>query len=120
MWLMTKYGFFSIVNAWKSKDEKVPATDKMMVRCRNSDHMVCLRERFASHLGQAEIITTENTDYPCRIIISSETAAHIMQELVKEMDYINFKNEVAEKRPKDKSYVSFLHDVWYKGLSLMS
>ena len=114
MWLMTKYGFFSVVCA--HDENGGPHPDLMMIRARVRAHLVALKKEYPE-LGV--IRSTGGTDYPYRIIAPRVIVRDVMMPgLVEEIDYTNFKKEAEERRPKDKAYHNFLHTVWAEGLCL--
>ncbi len=117
MWFMTKYGFFSIVCAWKDKTDYTPHPDLMMMRARKKEHLQNLKKRFR-FLQDYEIIETQNTDYPFRMIVDKMDATMLASEISEEIDYCNFKDKVHSAIPDDTSYHSFLMEVWSKGLNM--
>ena len=68
MWIMTKYGFFSIVRARSNRvSDRIqvrPHPNLMMIRARNRDHLEALRAAFTL---SGDIVATKNTDYPYRV-----------------------------------------------------
>ena len=95
MWLFTKFGFFSAVCARQGDGSRLnpPDPHRMMIRARDRDHLERLVERFPS-LKQFEIIESTHNDYRFRIIIPKWRWRRVMDGLVKEQDYDNFKSEV--------------------------
>ncbi len=112
MWIFTKYGFFSAVCARKGFGEygQPVDPDRVMVRSRSRHHLEQLQERFAS-LKSKQIESFPGSDYPFRIFPDKSAWAMVMKELAEEMDYDNFKSEVA-RQPNDAAYEDTLHDVW--------
>ena len=119
MWLMTRYGFFSIGCAWKTETDNTPHPDLMMIRARSKAHLVNLQDRFKA-LGKYDITETQDTDYPCRIIASKSDIANMLSQLLEEIDYCNFKDEVPNTLPNDARYHHFLLRVWSEGLYLQN
>ena len=119
MWLMTKYGFFSIGCAWKTETDNTPHPDLMMIRARSKAHLVNLQDRFKA-FGKYAITETQDTDYPCRIIASKSDIANMLSQLLEEIDYCNFKDEVPNTLPNDARYHHFLLRVWSEGLYLQN
>lgn len=100
MWIMTKIGFFSIVE--KSKDQ-------MCIRSRRRQDLSALKILFGTN---AEIIRTppENSDYRFRMFLSREFFMSQLPKLVSLIDYSNFKDAVKKVNPKrEKLY----HKVWF-------
>jgi len=98
MWMMTKIGFFSIV-------EKPPG--KICIRARSRKDLENLLEEV---LGVAsKIIKTPKNDYPYRVIVDREEFMRCFDTFLKLVTYSNFKNEVAKTDPqREKLY----HQVW--------
>jgi hypothetical protein len=84
MWLMTKHGFYSIV-------EKKPGEFHLRARVRKD--LENLVERVP--LPEAEIHASKTADYPFRIITGKANVLKVMQFLGESLDYSNFKNTVA-------------------------
>lgn len=105
MWLFTKYGFYSVTCP------KNATTDQLQIRSRNKEHLTALQKRFPE-INNAEILNLANRDYPYRIIVEKSKFATISQELVKEIDYDNFKDTVHECKD-DEVYHEALMDVWF-------
>ena len=119
MWIMTKYGFFSIVRARSNRvSDRIqvrPHPNLMMIRARNRDHLEALRAAFTL---SGDIVATKNTDYPYRVIVSREVVGQIMIDLTLDVVYTNFKDEVHRARPDDEPFHAFLTSVWHLGLHL--
>jgi hypothetical protein len=98
MWLMTKYGFYSIVQK---------QTGEYHVRSRERQDI----ENLMPHLGlaQGEIIESERSDYAFRIIVKKEDVEAILKFLGETIDYDNFKAKI-DKTP-DQNHKPY-HEVW--------
>src|SRR5687767_11117776 len=92
MWLFTKYGFFSVVSARDSSGGVDIAT--LQVRARLRGHLVSLIERFEL---AAEVVETRDADYRFRILVPKTTWSTVAGELATEINYANFKGEVARR-----------------------
>lgn len=106
MWVLTPFGFFSVV----SKD-----TDPsfVCVRARARDDLVALLDRFPGFDRDLEqtIRRTPTNDYPYRVFISRKRLAAVVEAfIVDELNYGNFKSEVA--RIAGHRRAAPLHDVW--------
>jgi hypothetical protein len=115
MWLMTRYGFFSIVCAHDEKGR--PHKTLMMIRARNKEHLKRL-QKFDARFEQ--IVETGNTDYPYRIIAERDAVVPLAARLMDDVDYSNFKKAAAAPTgaPGDAAYHAFLHSVWAAGLHM--
>ena len=114
MWLFTRYGFFSVVQARRVENGKVvvePDPETLMVRARRREHLDALLERFDS-LADLEITESPGTDYRYRMIVPRSVWRMIVDGLVSDIDYTNFKSACGKTKPDDRDYVSALHDVW--------
>ena len=100
MWLVTNFGFFSIV---QKKGE-----DILTVRARARGDLEDLKERYVPTLGH--ILKGEGTDYQYRAKVSREELAGDMQKIIMDIDYSNFKDAVAEKQGHKRARI--YGDVW--------
>lgn len=100
MWLFTTAGFFSVVD-------------------KDGDGRVCIRARFRKDLetlrddyleGEPEIVSNEGTDYPYRMYLDKPRWVALAAVLADEINYDNFKNEVARKCGYSRSHL--YGDVW--------
>jgi len=115
MWIFTKYGFFSIVYARKGKGERGQPIDPkhLMVRARMRTHLDSLMARFPGQLGQCEIREFAGTDYAYRLFVPKTAWMQVVSELADEIDYGNFKSEVAHYQgDQADAYEQSLHEVW--------
>ena len=112
MWLFTKYGFFSVVCARQGTGAySMPIdTERVQVRARVRGHLLALIEGFGA---SADISETRDTDYRFRILMPKSEWAKMAAELVNEIDYDNFKGQVARQRNAvGAGYEHALHEVW--------
>lgn len=100
MWLMTNFGFFSVV---QKKDD-----DFLTVRSRIKKDIEDLKENYLPNLGP--IIHGEGTDYQYRAKVSREDMAYAMEQIVSDIDYPNFKDSVADKLGHKRAKV--FGEVW--------
>ena len=98
MWLMTKYGFYSIV-------QKEP--DVYHVRSRELQDINNLVQKIP--LPDANISESDVADYAVRILVGQNDLLKILAFLGNSLDYPNFKNEVGLH--SDQSCKPY-HDVW--------
>ena len=91
MWLMTPFGFFSIV--CKSDDE---ARGTLTIRARVRSDLEALRRHCLPSLGT--IIDGGGTDYQYRAKAPRFAVAEAAAEIVRRIDYDNFKNEVSARQ----------------------
>ncbi len=99
MWLFTVHGFFSCV---RDKNGRI------MVRARERGHLDRLKKRFKL---SSPVIETPDADYRWRIVIAKATYVFLAGELAGEVDYGNFKSEVAAEHGYNQ-YEKSLHRVW--------
>jgi hypothetical protein len=99
MWMMTKIGFYSIV-------EKPTGT--IQIRSRSDRDLQLLIDRFFPN--EPDIITTLNSDYRYRIIITKDTWMKMAPFIFGMVDYPNFKNEVYKDNPMR---ATLYHQVWH-------
>jgi 8-oxo-dGTP pyrophosphatase MutT (NUDIX family) len=103
MWLITPTGFFSIV--CKPGDKQA---GMLTIRARVKSDLQALRDQCLPSLGT--ITENEGTDYPYRAKAKRGQVATALAQMVQQLDYDNFKNEVAKKQghQRAKAY----HEVW--------
>ena len=115
MWLFTKYGFYSTVCARQGDGRHHQPVDpnRIMVRARLRLHLQSLKDRFPDLLGDCEIKEFVGTDYAYRIFVDKPVWAQVMVGLTEDLDYDNFKSEVARFQGRaGADYEHALHDVW--------
>ena len=89
MWLYTKLGFFSIVY-------KTPCTkDELLVRTRCRQDLEALSKKLSQGGGfKGAIIESRDSDYACRMVVPRSVLAAFMADLMKNLDYANFKGTI--------------------------
>lgn len=111
MWLFTPVGFFSIVKA----DAKAAALhgDVLVVRARFRKDLETLIDRYIKPdlEDTHEIEELVQRDYPYRIYVDHVVLGSIMEQLVTEIDYTNFKNEVTKRQGHDRH--ALYSEVWH-------
>ena len=110
MWLFTRYGFFSIACA--ANADGLPDPQNLMIRARCEGHLLHLQKRFPG-ISSAEIMQLPERDYRYRIIVPKDAWVQVIDELAREQEWSNFKDEAARfQGPAGRGYVSALHRVW--------
>lgn len=94
MWLFTTVGFFSVV-----RDNKADGQG-LLVRARVREDLEQLREKYLPELGKTTHDSTR--DYPYRAKCSHDAFAQAAARIALEIDYSNFKGEVARKQGWDR------------------
>jgi hypothetical protein len=115
MWLFTKYGFYSAVCARAGSGQYNQPVDlqTIIVRARLRSHLEALQQRFPDLIGGCEIREFAHSDYAYRLFVPKAVWSQLLVELTSEMDYDNFKAEVAHHQgPAGKAYERALHKVW--------
>ena len=108
MWLMTDFGFFSIVQ----KEGEANLT----VRARVKQDLQNLKERYLPAVGAIE--ETEYADYRFRVCVPRQSFAEALREIALDIDYPNFKNSVARRQGKARARA--YEDVWQRLYGLQS
>ncbi|MBF0350930.1 MAG: hypothetical protein HQM11_07845 [SAR324 cluster bacterium] len=104
MWLMTTSGFFSIVRKYSKAHDEI----RYHVRSRSKKDLENLLK--LSKVNE-DILVFRNSDYPHRICVQKSQYEQIMQALMAEVEYSNFKSEVGripDQRHKEIAY----HKIW--------
>jgi hypothetical protein len=94
MWTITVDGFYS-VTAFdeRRRGPRADAAELVMVRGRARDDL----ERLSRSVPHVEILATPRSDYPFRIICRRDEWSRYLVASVEEIDYLNFKDRVAER-----------------------
>lgn len=95
MWLFTNSGFVSAVKIDKD----------LVVRSRDRESLEPIAE-----VAKSRIIHTPKSDYPYRVITSHEVFAKWTEHMARNINYPNFKSEVAQIRGREFAYT--LSKVW--------
>jgi hypothetical protein len=115
MWLFTKHGFYSAVCARQGDGGLGQPVDpeRIMVRARVRSHLEALQDRFPDLLGDLAIREFPGSDYAFRIFVDKTVWSDVLVGLNEEMDYDNFKSEVARHHGRaGDAYGRSLHEVW--------
>jgi hypothetical protein len=115
MWLFTKHGYFSAVCARKGSGNfgQPVDPDRIMVRARVRAHLETLKKRFPDLLGACDIHESAGTGYAYRLFVQKPTWVQVLAGLAEEIDYDNFKSEVARHQGRaGADYEHSLHEVW--------
>jgi hypothetical protein len=97
MWLMTPFGFFSIVC---KPDDAEQGT--LTIRARVRSDLEALRRDYLPSLGS--IVDGGGTDYQYRARAPREAVAAAVGEVARQIAYGNFKNEVLARQGKHRSH----------------
>ena len=103
MWLITKFGFFSIV---EKKDDRGAGT--LTIRSRTKQDLERLQNDYLPSLGPIEENT--GTDYRFRAKADRETLSVALQRVIRDLDYDNFKSAVASSLGWQRA--DLYHRVW--------
>lgn len=103
MWLFTTSGFYSVVE--KPWDRK---TQTLTIRARVATDLDALRAGALPELGAT--VEDRHADYRYRAQAPREAVARAMAEMVRTLDYDNFKNAVARQQARARAH--HYHEVW--------
>jgi hypothetical protein len=103
MWLITPAGFFSIVCKPEDRND-----DTLTVRARVEADLQALRQQHLPSLGP--IARNTGTDYPYRAKAKRGEVANALAQMIRQLDYDNFKNEVARRQGPGRA--DAYHHVW--------
>jgi hypothetical protein len=93
MWLITRYGFFSVVQKPGEKD--------LTIRARARADLEALRRRYLPSMG--DIRVDEGTDYHYRA--SHAAVAEALRCSVMDVNYANFKDTVADEQGPERAHI---------------
>ena len=94
MWLFTPFGFFSVV--------RKPGDPLVTIRSRTRGDLVRLCKHYLPEAD--EPVAHEGTDYPWRVRCAQADFAEAMKAISLQIDYANFKDEVALTLGKDRAH----------------
>lgn len=103
MWLITNFGFFSIVQ--KPDDQ---ASGTLTIRSRAKSDLEFLQAKYLPNMGP--ILANAGSDYKYRAKASREALAVAMLRITMDLDYANFKSAVATTQGHQRAAV--YHQVW--------
>jgi hypothetical protein len=106
MWLLTTTGFYSIVQK--------PGGKNLTIRSRVRKDLEALRDTYLQNMG--EISRTDSADYRYRARVSHAEFAAAAAQMVLDIDYDNFKNNVAKIQGHSRAHV--YSNVWEDLLAL--
>lgn len=115
MWIFTRYGFYSAVCGRQGDGRHGQPVDpnRVMVRARVRGHLEALKERLPDLLSDCEGKESVGTDYPFCLFVAKTVWSQVLVALTAEMDYDNFKSEVARCQGRaGADYERSLHEVW--------
>ena len=93
MWLMTKHGFYSIV-------QKKPG--EFHIRSRVRKDLENLVQRVP--LVDTKILDTRSADYAFRVIVGKDEVLSVMEFLGETLDYSNFKSHIARTPDQEQKH----------------
>src|SRR5437016_5925567 len=96
MWIISNFGFFSIVEKPGDKEENT-----LTVRARVKADLENLRDKYLQTLGP--ISEDVGTDYKYRAKAPRLDLARAFSQIILDIDYSNFKNSVAKKQGAERS-----------------
>lgn len=108
MWLMTNFGFFSVV---KKEGEAY-----LTVRARVKQDLLSLKEHYLPSIGAIEV--SDTTDYRYRVRVPREAFAEALTEMALDIDYPNFKSSAARRQGRGRARL--YEDVWRRLYDLQS
>lgn len=101
MWLVTKFGFFSVV---AHQDDP----DLVLVRGRSREDLEQLRgfgQGLPVRIDVPDIVVTPAADYLCRIFMPRKSWEILGAALAADIDYVNFKRQVHGEPARDAAYM---------------
>ena len=92
MWIFTTQGFYSVV-------QHVDRPEQVIVRCRTREDLEALGEQIPS----LEPFEDAGADYRYRAVVDRSDWVAALSALAEQLDYPNFKNEVANRQGYERS-----------------
>jgi hypothetical protein len=103
MWLLTNFGFFSIV---QKPDDELAGT--LTVRSRATSDLEAMRQKYLPSMGS--VVADAGSDYKYRTKVPREALAAAMLQIVMDLNYDNFKDSVAKTQGHERAHL--YHQVW--------
>ena len=115
MWIFTPIGGYSVVNRHRNMNEHSPSGE-VMVRSRSYRDLRNLIKAGKTwkikSIGDAELVSTPDNDYCCRIFVPIEDWQNAVVRL-SQIQYPNFKNEAHRVNGDESFYAAFiLPNIW--------
>jgi hypothetical protein len=98
MWLITKFGFFSVVE--KPLDQ---GKDRLTIRARSKNDLLNLRKHYLPSMDYIQ--DSLDSDYRYRATAPTEDVAKAFMQAVRDIDYSNFKDEVKKQQGNGRASV---------------
>jgi 8-oxo-dGTP pyrophosphatase MutT (NUDIX family) len=103
MWLITNFGFFSVVRKPDDHTKK-----SLTIRARAKSDLENLRKKYLPQMSA--VVEGGGTDYKYRTRVSQSDFAKAMEQIALDVDYSNFKDSVAKTQGSGRSHL--YHKVW--------
>jgi len=109
MWLVTTFGFYSVVEKAWDRDK-----GSLTVRARAREDLEALRDRYLPAMG--DIAEDESADYRFRAQAPREQVVEAFARAVRDIDYDNFKEAISRRQgwARERIY----HDAWQAFLAI--
>lgn len=104
MWLITNFGFFSVVEKPTDKGKNT-----LTIRARVKADLDQLRTKYIPSLGPT--VADAGSDYKYRAVASRTELASAAQQMIADIDYSNFKSSVAKKQGSKREKI--YHELWH-------
>ena len=103
MWLITNFGFFSVVQKPEDITKKT-----LTIRSRVKADLEALRNKYLPKMGP--ILENAGSDYKYRTKVAQSDFAKAVHQIALDIDYSNFKDSVAKTQGSGRSHL--YHKVW--------
>jgi hypothetical protein len=109
MWLVTTFGFFSVVQKPWDKQSQT-----LTVRARAREDLEKLRASYLAALG--EVREDDSADYRFRAQAPADQVALACAQAVRDIDYDNFQSAILERHGWKRERI--YHDAWHAFLAI--
>jgi len=113
MYLITKYGWFSVVAA--VNDHGRPDLERIVIRARSQDFFKRLSAA-CPILRNHKPERTPDRDYRYRIVVDRETWIRVAAWNAEQVTYTNVKEEISRVHRPESAYSTAVHQTWAVGL----
>ena len=114
MWIITRYGFFSIVSPRikSPTGERRPDPDQIMVRARSLAQLDALCARFPELLREGLIKESKRADYPWRLTCPKAVWVNCMAAISEEINYRTFEEVCLRRFGAQSSFLRAMKKTW--------
>ena len=114
MWIITRYGFFSVVcpRTKPQAGQRRVDTTRIMIRARSLSQLDALCARFPQLLRDGVIKESEKADYPWRLTCAKSVWVSCMTALSEEINYRTFEEVCLQRHGAQSIFLRAMKKTW--------